>query len=163
MKRKRRYPRYDHLYGEYTFTTQSTWGHVTNRGGSNSYSCHNPMYRRQYSYKLSTTSLVNKNLQRSNNHHLQPVSTSWRARVAPAQENCSVQAYMPPGGNSSGHQPPMTLTPGRRTPTRAPTTGATTSPTRAGGEEDHSGVTINSSLLLPTAKPGQHRKLRAIV
>ena len=27
-KRKRRYPSYSHLFGEYTFTTQSAWGHL---------------------------------------------------------------------------------------------------------------------------------------
>ena len=72
-------------------------------------------------------------------------------------------ACMSRGGSCNGHLPPMTLTLGSRTPTGAPPTGATTSPTRAGGEEDHAGVTTNSSLLLSTAKPDQHRELRAVV
>ena len=49
-KRKRRYPSYGHISGEYTFTTQSARFHVNHGGGSTNYSCLNPAYSQHYSY-----------------------------------------------------------------------------------------------------------------
>ena len=77
-KRKRRYPSYGHISGEYTFTTQSARFHVNNGGGSTNYSYPNPAYsQHNYYYKLSTRSIVRKNLHRSNHQLFQPARTSW--------------------------------------------------------------------------------------
>ena len=153
-KRKRRHPRYDHLFGEYTFTKQPTRGYITN----------NPMYRRRYSYRISTTSSINKYLQRYNKPFLQPVSTSWRAKGDPAGESCSVLACTSRGESCNAQLPPRTRTQGGRSPpTGAAPTGAATSPTTgAGVGEADAGETTNSSLLLPTAKQDQHRELCAV-
>ena len=155
-KRNRRHPRYDHLFGEYTFTKQPTRGYITN----------NPVYIRRYSYRISTTSSINKYLQRYNNKpFLQPVSTSWRAKEDPAGESCSVLACMSRGESCNAQLPPRTRTQGGRSPpTGAAPTGAATKPTTgAGVGEADAGETTNSSLLLPTAKQDQHRELCAVV
>ena len=154
-KRKRRHPRYDHLFGEYTFTKQPTRGYITN----------NPVYIRRYSYRISTTSSINKYLQRYNNKpFLQPVSTSWRAKEDPAGESCSVLACMSRGESCNAQLQPRTRTQeGRSPPTGAAPTGAATKPTTgAGVGEADAGETTSSSLILPTAKQDQHRELCAV-
>ena len=137
-KRKRRHPRYDHLFGEYNRTKQHTRGYKKN----------NTMYIRRYSS-------IKNYLQHYNNKPLlQPVNTSWRAKEGPAGGSCYVRAYMSRGESCNAQLQPQTRTLGDRSPpTGAAPTGAATKPTIGAevGEADV-GETTSSSLILPPAK-----------
>ena len=143
------------------------------------------MSRRQFTYRISNKSLIQNNLQRSNNIFLQPVSTSWRAKEDHAGETFYVTAYMSRGRygisnlnlapdntlnirSCSEQLPPRPLTLGGGPPTSGgPPTGATTSTTSpttgAGVGEVDAGATTTSALLLPTAQQHQHRESCAVV